>query len=107
MYRASYGCEEKHFEMLSIRLGLVVAGQTESTLALEAFAKEVECEEVQAFYNTAVPAEGTRDVIKEHAADANINALLASGIDDIADHPPKRAERLLVLCISPGWGDTR
>ena len=38
--------------------GLVVAGQTESTLALEALAEELECEHVQAFYSTAKPADG-------------------------------------------------
>ena len=83
--------------------GLVVAGQTESTLALEAFAKEVECEEVQAFYNTAVPADG-RVVIKEHAADTNINALLASGIDDIADHL-RNGQNVYSFCASRRDGE--
>ena len=35
--------------------GLVVSGQTVSTLALEAFAEELECQHVQGFYNTAKP----------------------------------------------------
>ena len=83
--------------------GLVVAGQTESTLALEAFAKEVECEEVQAFYNTAMPADG-RVVIKEHAADTNINALLASGIDDIADHL-RNGQNVYSFCASRRDGE--
>ncbi len=83
--------------------GLVVAGQTESTLALEAFAKEVECEEVQAFYNTAVPADG-RVVIKEHAADTNINALLASGMDDIADHL-RNGQNVYAFCASRRDGE--
>lgn len=64
--------------------GLVVAGQTESTLALEAFAEEIGAEDVQGFYNTAEPAEG-HVTLKRHAADTNINAFLASGIDDITD----------------------
>jgi len=62
--------------------GLVVAGQTESTLALEAFAQEIEAEQVQGFYNIAAPAEGYVE-LKEHPAETNNNALLASGIDDI------------------------
>ena len=40
--------------------GLVVSGQTESTLALEALADELECEQVQGFYNTAKPARWLR-----------------------------------------------
>lgn len=64
--------------------GLVVAGQTESTLALEAFAEEVEADEIQGFYNTAEPAEG-HVVLKQHAVDTNTNAFLASGIDDISE----------------------
>jgi len=64
--------------------GLVVAGQTESTLALEAFAQEIKAKEVQGFYNTAESAEG-HVVLKQHSADTNINAFLASGIDDIAE----------------------
>ena len=37
--------------------GLVVAGQTESTLALEAFAEEIEAEQVQGFYKNATPTD--------------------------------------------------
>ena len=37
--------------------GLVVAGQTESTLALEAFAAEIDAEQVQGFYKNATPSE--------------------------------------------------
>ena len=64
--------------------GVVVAGQTESTLALEAFAQEIECEQVQGFYNTAEPADG-RVTLKQHPAETNTNAFLASGIDDISE----------------------
>ena len=65
-------------------IGIVVAGQTESTLSLEAFAEEIGAEAVQGFYNTAEPAEG-HVLLKQHAADTNINAFIASGIDDITE----------------------
>ena len=39
------------------KTGLVVAGQTESTLALEAFAAEIEAEQVRGFYKNATPSE--------------------------------------------------
>ncbi len=68
--------------------GLVVMGQTESTLALEAFAEENEAEEVQGFYNIAPPAEGQVE-LREHDINTNINALLASGIDSIAERLEK------------------
>lgn len=64
--------------------GLAVAGQTESTLALEAFAQELGCEQVQGFYNTAEPAEGNV-TLKQHTIETNINAFLANGIDDISE----------------------
>ena len=39
------------------KTGLVVAGQTEATLASEAFAAEIEAEHVQGFYKNAPPSE--------------------------------------------------
>lgn len=78
--------------------GLVVMGQTESTLALEAFAQESEAEEVQGFYNIAPPAEGHVE-LKEHGDETNINALLASGIDDISEHL-QQDNHLYVFCES-------
>ena len=62
--------------------GLVVSGQTEFTLALEAFAEEVECDESQGFYNTAEPAEGSV-TLKKHDVDATVNEMLSGFIEDI------------------------
>ena len=62
--------------------GLVVSGQTESTLALEAFAEEVEANNIQGFYNTASPAEGSILLHKHPDTDGKSNAILAGGIDD-------------------------
>ena len=57
-------------------------GQTESTLALEAFAEEVEADSVQGFYNIAPPAEGSIVLHKHPDVDGKSNAILAGGIDD-------------------------
>ena len=68
--------------------GLVVSGQTESTLSLEAFAEEVESDNIQGFYNTAPPAENAI-ILHKHPAkidgeplEGKSNAILAGGIDD-------------------------
>ena len=62
--------------------GLVVLGQTESTLALEALAEEVEADSVQGFYNRASPAEGSIVLHKHPDMDGKSNAILDGGIDD-------------------------
>ena len=62
--------------------GLVVLGQTESTLALEALAEEVEADNIQGFYNTAPPAEGSIVLHKHPDIDGKSNAILDGGIDD-------------------------
>ena len=65
--------------------GLVVSGQTESTLALEGLAKELGCEQIQGFYNTAKPADG-RVVMKKHAnIDGKSMDILCGGIDDTSE----------------------
>ena len=83
--------------------GLVVAGQTESTLALEAFAQEIGTEKVQGFYNTAEPAEGNV-ILKQHATDTNINAFLASGIDDITEQL-QNGQNVYSFCASRRDGE--
>ena len=65
--------------------GLVVSGQTESTLALEAFAAELECDQVQAFYNTAKPSEGCVILHKHANIDGKSNAVLCGVIDEVSD----------------------
>ena len=66
--------------------GLVVSGQTESTLALEAFAEELESEEVQGFYNTAKPADGNVVMHKYPNTQGKSNAILCGMIDEISDY---------------------
>lgn len=63
--------------------GLVVSGQTESTLALEAFASELDSENVQGFYNTAKPSEGCVILQKHANIEGKSNAVLAGAIEDI------------------------
>lgn len=65
--------------------GLLVVGQTESTLALEALAEELECEEGQGFYNTAKPADGNVVMHKYPNTKGKSNLVLAGMIDEISD----------------------
>lgn len=65
--------------------GLVVSGQTESTLALEAFAAELETEQVQGFYNTAQPSDGSILMYRYADLQGKSNAVLAGAIDDISE----------------------
>lgn len=65
--------------------GLVVSGQTESTLSLEALASELECEQVQGFYNTAQPSDGNIVMHRHPDVQGKSNAVLAGAIDDISD----------------------
>ena len=64
--------------------GLVVSGQTESTLALESFAAELGCEQVQGFYNTAPPAEGIVEMRKYPAIEGKNARVVAGAIESIA-----------------------
>ena len=63
--------------------GLVVSGQTEFTLALEAFAAELGCENIQGFYNTAPPAEGFVEMRKYPDVKGKNAILLAGSIESI------------------------
>ena len=65
--------------------GLVASGQTESTLSLEALAEELECEQVQGFYNTAKPADGNVLMHKYPNTEGKSNAIVCGTIDDISD----------------------
>ena len=60
--------------------GLVVAGQTESTLALEAFAEEIEAEEVQGFYKNATPSDNDVAVFKYPDIEGK-NSLVLAGAE--------------------------
>ena len=65
--------------------GLVVSGQTESTLALEALASELAAERVQGFYNTAPPSEGSILMHRYADVQGKSNAVVAGGIDDVSE----------------------
>ena len=63
--------------------GLVVSGQTESTLALEAFAAELGCAHVQGFYNTAPPADGIVELRKYPDVEGKNARVVAGSIASI------------------------
>ena len=64
--------------------GLVVSGQTESTLSIEAVAEELEAEQVQGFYNTAKPADGAVVMYKHANEDSKSMSIVCGVIDDIS-----------------------
>lgn len=64
--------------------GLVVAGQTESTLALEAFAAEVEADHVQGFYKNATPSDHLLTVYQYPDVEGKNNLILAGAEAAIA-----------------------
>ena len=64
--------------------GLVVSGQTESTLALEALAEEIGSDQVQGFYNTAKPADGAVVMHKHANTDGKSLSILCGAMDDIS-----------------------
>ena len=84
--------------------GLVVSGQTESTLALEALTEELESEEVQGFYNTAKPADGNVVMHKYPNIQGKSNIILAGVIDDISDLLSV-GHNVYVFCSSRRDGD--
>lgn len=65
--------------------GLVVAGQTESTLALEAFAEEIEAEQVQGFYMNAPPSDNVVTAYKYPDVDGKNNLVMAGAEVAIAN----------------------
>ena len=84
--------------------GLVVAGQTESTLALEALADELECEQIQAFYNKAPPADGHVTMHNHPDIEGKAIHVTAGGIDNIANLL-KEGHNVYVFCSSRRDGD--
>ena len=65
--------------------GLVVAGQTESTLALEAFAEEIEAEQVQGFYKNATPSDNVVTAYKYPDIEGKNNLVMAGAEVAIAN----------------------
>ena len=80
--------------------GLVVSGQTESTLALEAFASELGCEHLQGFYNTAPPAEGIVEMRKYPAIEGKNALVLAGAIESIETALVSDEFNVYVFCSS-------
>lgn len=64
--------------------GIVLSGQTESTLALEAFAAELGGQHVQGFYNTAPPADGVVEMRKYPAVEGKNALVLAGAMESVA-----------------------
>ena len=87
-----------------IETGVVVSGQTESTLALEAFADELETDQIQAYYNTAEPSKGHVTMFKYADEKGKLTAILAGSIEDISD-ALKEGHNVYVFCASRRDGD--
>ena len=84
--------------------GLVVSGQTESTLSLEAFAEEIGAEQVQGFYNTAAPADGSVVMHKHANTDGKSMDILCGGIEDTSALLDE-GQNVYVFCSSRRDGD--
>lgn len=88
-------CLRKHLK----ETGLVISGQTESTLALEALIEELEPETYQGFYNTAPPATGRVVLHKIKNEEGKQNALLAAVVEKIKERLAK-GKTPYVFCSS-------
>ena len=84
--------------------GLVVSGQTEFTLALEAFASELGCEEIQGFYNTAPPADGIVE-LRKYPDVMGKNALTLAGAIESIEVALRDGYNVYVFCASRRDGD--
>ena len=84
--------------------GLVVSGQTESTLALEAFASELGCEHLQGFYNTALRADGIVELRKYPDIEGK-NALMLAGSIEAIEIALRDGHNVYVFCASRRDGD--
>ena len=84
--------------------GLVVSGQTEATLALEALAEEIGAEQVQGFYNTAKPADGSVVMHKHANVEGKSSSILSGGLDDVSMFIDA-GHNVYVFCSSRRDGD--
>ncbi len=82
------------------KVGLVVSGQTESTLALEAFAEEMECDEIRGFYNTAEPNDAWLRMVKYPNTEQKTNHVLGGVIDEIHEALQVPAQNVYAFCSS-------
>ena len=87
-----------------IATGLVVSGQTESTLALEALASELGCDEVQGFYNTAPRADGIVEMRKYPDIEGK-NAIVLAGSIEAIEVALRDGHNVYVFCASRRDGD--
>ena len=90
---------KKYLLDIFLATGLVVSGQTESTLALEAFASEIGCENLQGFYNTAPRADGIVEMRKYPAVEGK-NALVLAGAIESIDAALAQDHNVYVFCSS-------
>ena len=84
--------------------GLVVSGQTEPTLSLEAFAEEIGAEQIQGFYNTAKPADGAVVMHKHANTDGKSMSIVCGAMDDISELLDE-GHNVYVFCSSRRDGD--
>ena len=84
--------------------GLVVSGQTEFTLALEAFAAELGCENLQGFYNIAPPADGIVE-LRKYPDVKGKNALTLAGSIESIEVALRDGYNVYVFCASRRDGD--
>lgn len=84
--------------------GLVVSGQTEFTLALEALAAELGCENLQGFYNIAPPADGIVE-LRKYPDVKGKNALTLAGSIESIEVALRDGYNVYVFCASRRDGD--
>ena len=81
------------------KTGLVLCGQTESTLALEALIEEFEPEDFQGFYNTATPAPGTATIHNTPQVEGKQNMIIA-GVIEKAREVSEQGKKPYIFCSS-------
>lgn len=86
------------------KTGLVVSGQTESTLSLEAVSEEIGAGQVQGFYNTAKPADGAVVMYKHASVEGKSTAIVCGAMDDISQFLDE-GHNVYVFCSSRRDGD--
>ena len=79
--------------------GLVVAGQTESTLALEAFAEEIEAEQVQGFYKNATPSDNVVTAYKYPDIEGK-NSLVMAGAEVAIANALEDGKNVYAFCTA-------
>lgn len=86
------------------KTGLVVSGQTESTLSLEAVAEEIGAGQVHGFYNTVKPTDGAVVMHKHANVEGKSTAIVCGAMDDISQLLDE-GHNVYVFCSSRRDGD--